>query len=186
MSSIFAGKRVRLRAVEEDDWEAHHEWSLDNRTDRLGGEIGFPASREGMRRWTEQESKNRAENDEFRFAIELLDGEFVGTIHTHTCHRRFGTFMYGVAILPLHQRRGYGSEAIGLVLRYYFQERRYQKVTAEVYAFNEGSIQLHEALGFTLEGRLRSMIYTGGEYHDVLVFGMTREEFDASEWMPPF
>jgi len=186
MSSIFAGKRVRLRAIEEEDWEAYHEWSFDNRSDRLSDEIAFPSSREGVRRWAEQESKNRGENDEFRFAIERLDGEFVGMIQTHTCNRRSGTFMYGVAILPLHQRLGYGSEAVGLVLRYYFQERRYQKVTAEVYAFNEGSIQMHEALGFTVEGRLRRMVYTGGAYHDVLIFGMTREEFEASDWMPEF
>jgi RimJ/RimL family protein N-acetyltransferase len=90
--------------------------------------------------------------------------------------------MYGLAILPDHQRHGYATEAIRLVLRYYFQERRYQKVTVEVYSFNEPSILLHQALGFTLEGRLRRMIYTEGTYHDVLMFGLTDDEFEASSW----
>jgi RimJ/RimL family protein N-acetyltransferase len=65
------------------------------------------------------------------------------------------------------------------MLRYYFGELRYQKVVAEVYGFNDDSISFHESLGFVLEGRLRQMIYTGGEYHDMLMFGMTSEEFST-------
>ena len=86
--------------------------------------------------------------------------------------------MYGVAVHPDHRRKGYASEAVRLVLRYYFHERRYQKVNASVYSFNQPSIQFHERFGFVLEGRLRRMIYSSGEYHDELIFGMTREEFE--------
>ena len=64
-------------------------------------------------------------------------------------------------------------------MRYYFDELRYQKVVAEVYGFNETSISFHESFGFVLEGRLRRMLYTGGVYHDILMFGMTSEEFSA-------
>jgi RimJ/RimL family protein N-acetyltransferase len=46
-----------------------------------------------------------------------------------------------------------------------------------IYAFNERSIKLREKLGFQHEGRLRRMIYTGGEFHDEIYMGMTREEF---------
>ncbi|MGI8643788.1 MAG: GNAT family N-acetyltransferase, partial [Thermomicrobiales bacterium] len=58
-------------------------------------------------------------------------------------------------------------------------ELRYQKVTVQVYAFNESSIALHEQLGFQREGRLRRLVYTGGQHHDVLMYGLTREEFGA-------
>jgi RimJ/RimL family protein N-acetyltransferase len=116
------------------------------------------------------------------FQIEQLDSELVGNINVHTVNRRCGTFMYGLSIRPTLRRQGYGSEAIGLVLRFYFHERRYQKVNAEVYGFNEASIRMHEKLGFVLEGRLRRMQYSGGQYHDSLIYGMTREEFDAREW----
>jgi RimJ/RimL family protein N-acetyltransferase len=64
-----------------------------------------------------------------------------------------------------------------LVLRYYFQELRYQKVTVRVYSFNDASIRLHEKLGFQLEGRLRRTVYTNGEYFDELIYGLTVEEF---------
>jgi RimJ/RimL family protein N-acetyltransferase len=46
-----------------------------------------------------------------------------------------------------------------------------------VFAFNEGSLILHEKLGFTQEGRLKEMIYINGKHWDEIIFGMTREEF---------
>jgi RimJ/RimL family protein N-acetyltransferase len=69
---------------------------------------------------------------------------------------------------------------VRLVLRYYFEERRYQKCSVYVYDFNAPSQRLHESLGFTQEGRLRRMLYSGGEHHDVLVYGITKEEFAAN------
>jgi len=45
------------------------------------------------------------------------------------------------------------------------------------YAFNERSVKLHESPGFQHEGRPRRIIYTGGQFHDEIFMGMTREEF---------
>jgi len=180
MSNIFAGRLVRLRAAEPSDWEAFFQADRAS-TDpgRLTDEIWFPSSTVGAHAWAEGAAQ-RAAGEDFRFMIERLDdGTLVGTINTHACHPRNGTFQYGLGIFPAHQRHGYGAEAIRLVLGYYFRERRYQKVNAEVYAFNEPSIRLHERLGFSLEGRLRRLVYSGGAFHDLLIFGLTREEFEA-------
>ena len=180
MPNIFQGQLVRLRAVEITDWEVHYQWNLlETDAGRFGDEIWFPQSREAVRTWAEQEAQRGIENDEFRFQIERLDGALVGTINTHSVNRRCGTFGYGVAIMPQHRRCGFAAESIRLVLDYYFHERRFQKANAEVYGFNEPSIRLHERLGFVLEGRLRRMVYTGGQFFDALIYGMTREEFDA-------
>lgn len=111
--------------------------------------------------------------------IETLAGEFAGAIDTHACDTRTGTFEYGLAIKPEHQRQGYAGEAIRLVLRHYFRELRFQKVTVHIYAFNEASLELHRKLGFKEEGRLRRMVCTGGQFHDEFIFGLTREEFEA-------
>lgn len=179
-NNIFQGKRVRLRGVEPGDWETHFKWNEDTESARTGYEIWFPTSSQSVRAWAEKESQQTGEGEKFRFQIENLDGDLVGTINTHTCDLRCGTFRYGLAILSEHQRKGYASEAIQLVLRYYFEERRYQKVNAEVFSFNEPSIRLHERLGFTVEGRLRRMIYSAGTYHDIIVYGMTKDEFTAT------
>lgn len=178
MPNLFEGQRVRLRAVEASDWQVFYLWDFDTDFGRLTDKVWFPGSSDSVRAWAEKQSRQDAKNDKFRFVIETLNREMVGTINTHHCVPRNGTFMYGIAIAPPHRCRGYASEAIRLTLRYFFDERRCQKVNAEVYSFNSPSIQLHERLGFRLEGRLRRMIYTGGQYHDVLIYGLTREEFE--------
>lgn len=179
--NLWQGERVRLRAVEPQDWETFNAWNGDSQTARACYFVPFPKSDEAARKWALEQSLAAPQGDTFNFVIETLEGEFAGTINTHDCDPRNGTFSYGLAILAEQRHKGYASESIRLVLRYFFQELRYQKATVQVYAFNEASIKLHESLGFVHEGRLRRMVFTQGQYHDELILGMTREEFEARE-----
>jgi RimJ/RimL family protein N-acetyltransferase len=138
-----------------------------------------PGSLERQRRWAEKTATQEPANDNYFLVIEAPDGEVAGSIDTHRCDRRTGTFQYGIAVRGEYQRHGYAREAILLVLRYFFDELRYQKVTVHVHSNNPPSIRLHEQLGFALEGRLRRIIYTEGQYYDGLYFGMTAEEYRA-------
>jgi RimJ/RimL family protein N-acetyltransferase len=176
-SSVFRGQRVRLRAIEPADWAASFAWNQDDEQARSLYNIPFPQSAEAVRQWAQQESTRQPEDDAFRFVIENERGEVVGNLATHDCDRRVGAFSYGVSIRQDQRRAGYAAEAIELVLRYYFQELRYQKVTVRVYSFNDASSRLHEKLGFQLEGRLRRTVFTSGEYFDELIYGLTVEEF---------
>jgi len=177
MTNIFEGKLVRLRAGEPSEGAIFRDWDREEtESGRLLYEIPFPQPRLDENAPAETKPP---EGDNFPFTIETLDGIVVGVIHIHDCNSRCGTFMYGLAILPEHRRKGYAFEAVWLALRYYFYERRYQKCTIEIYSFNEASARLHERLGFTLEGRLRRIVYTDGKFHDSLFYGITVEEFRA-------
>ena len=173
----WQGKLVRLRAVEPDDWKAFQAWDQDSDLQRLGWMVHFPRSDEGARDWTRQQSLLSPQEDNYRWVIENSEGQAVGSVNTHGCDRRSGTFEFGITIGREHWRNGYGSDAIRVLLRYFFGERRYQKVTSFVYDFNEGSLALHREFGFVDEGRIRRALYTGGAYHDSIVLGMTAEEF---------
>jgi RimJ/RimL family protein N-acetyltransferase len=174
--SIWQTERIRLRAIEPADWEVFFRWNQDDEMTRALDWVWFPQSREAVRRWAEEASLSKPVDDAYHWVIEDRDETVVGSIATHHCDRRSGTFAYGLNVLPEHRRRGYARDAIEVVLRYFFQELRYQKVTVEVYAFNEASIRLHQQLGFQQEGRLRRMIFTRGRHFDTLVFGLTAEE----------
>lgn len=176
--SAWVGKVARLRAVEPEDWRAFSRWDLDTETARSAYFIPFPRSEEAARKWTAELAVKDAAVHEFRWVIENFDGEAVGTLNTHRCDPRNGTFEYGVAVSSEHRRRGYAGDAIRLVLAYFFRELRYQKANVSVYAFNDASLALHRSLGFREEGRLRRMIYTNGRYHDEIILGVTAEEFD--------
>ena len=177
MTNIFEGKLIRLRAIEPGDWQAHYEWDQDTELARTLDQIYFPRSTERTRQWAETGSVRDPQNDAMQLQIETLDQELVGSISSHSCDLRNGIFSYGVAIRPEHQRKGYATEAITLLLGYFFHELRYQKAMAQVHAFNEPSMRLHEHYGFTLEGRLRRMIFTHGQYFDALVYGLTDDEY---------
>lgn len=179
-NSVWEGRLVRLRAVEANDWSDFQRMALDSDASRLGYWVPFPCDAQAALQWAEQQSRPKDGSDDFRWAIETLEGStFVGSINTHGCDSRNGAFEYGISIAREHWGSGYASDAIAIMLRYYFDELRYEKANATVYAFNEPSQRLHEKLGFTLEGTIRSNVYAAGERHDELWYGMTANEFRA-------
>jgi RimJ/RimL family protein N-acetyltransferase len=186
LANYWEGSRVRLRAIEPDDWEIHHAWDQDSTTQRLLDRVHLPRSREGTRRWAEQKAGSEPEGDNVHLEVETMDGVHVGSVAAHDCDRRTGIFELGIAIRPEHQRKGYAREAIALLLRYYFHELRYQKVTAYIVDINQPSLRLFERLGFQQEGRLRRLVYISGRHYDYIAYGMTIEEFDASGMIAPF
>ncbi len=177
-SYIWEGKKVRLRNIAINDWEDFHRNDLDSEAAKSSDAVYFPRSPEGTKIWTENETKKGSNGDNIRLAIETLDGKLVGSISTDACDSRNGTFKYGVAIFREHWNKGFASDSIKIILKYYFEELRYQKVNIHIYSFNEASIKLHENLGFNIEGRIRRMIFTSGQFFDGLIYGMTKEEFD--------
>jgi RimJ/RimL family protein N-acetyltransferase len=167
-----------IRAWEPEDWQAQVRWAEDTEGDRRTYHIPFPFSRAGMQRQSEEYAQKHSEDsDVFDGIIARLDGTAVGVIGGHDCDRTHGTFSIAYYVEPEQRRLGYASEAILLLLRFYFQERRYQKANAGAYDFNDASIQLLEKLGFQLEGRQRRMQFTAGAYADLLHYGITIEEF---------
>ena len=174
--NYWQGKNILLRAMEPYDAATFYEWDQDSDMGRFVDRVWPPVSLESQRRMTERES-TKEPGDNFFFVIENLQGEMVGMIDTHGCDRRTGAFGYGVAVRAAHQRRGYAAEAIRMVLRYFFEELRYQKVTVEIHSNNLASAALHEHLGFQLEGRVRRAVFDGGQFWDNLIYGLTIEEF---------
>jgi len=181
MDNFWQGKLIRLRGVDLDDWKFFFEHDKDLEYSRYTDEILFPDPVERVKKWVSELSVAEPWKHEFRMMVENLDGECVGTINSHTCNSRSGTFQYGISINQEYRRKGYATEAILLLLKYFFGELRYQKVNVFIYAFNTGSLELHRKLGFQEEGRLRQMIYTDGQYHDEIVLGMTAKEFIDSQ-----
>lgn len=178
-TNIFQGQKVRLRAFEAGDWEAFYTLDQDTEVSRGSYWIPTPRSVAGCQRWAEEKAAQAPEGDNFFWVVETLDGQVVGSVNVIQSDPRMGTFSYGLGLDSRYHRQGYATEAVKLVLAYYFRELRYQKCTVYIYAWNEASIGLHRKLGFTQEGRLRRMNFSQGAYHDDVVFGMTAEEFEA-------
>ncbi|MFE1197096.1 GNAT family N-acetyltransferase [Streptomyces olivaceoviridis] len=177
MATSWTGERVRLRAIEPDDWAAFARFADDD--GRRGGPLGLPRSAESYRAWAKQQAVAERDGDRFRLAVETTAGEeLVGTVASHRTGRHSGWFEFDVTIGAEHRRRGYAAEALTLLLRFMFAERRYHKCLAVVFAHNEASLALIRRLGFTEEGRLREHVFFAGRYHDLVMMGLLADEFD--------
>jgi RimJ/RimL family protein N-acetyltransferase len=75
------------------------------------------------------------------------------------------------------RRKGYGSQALRLLLRYAFGELNLHRVTAVLPAYNEGAIRLFQKLGFMEEIRRRKALNRDGEFWDLLSFGLLNSEW---------
>lgn len=81
-------------------------------------------------------------------------------------------------ISPEHQGKGYGRQALLMLMKFAFRTMNLYRLEAEVIDYNDRGKSLFEKAGFVLEGRLREAKYNDGRYHDVLRYGMLRREYD--------
>jgi RimJ/RimL family protein N-acetyltransferase len=72
--------------------------------------------------------------------------------------------------------KGYGREAISLLVDYGFRYHNFRKVWLRVHGSNERAQRAYRAVGFTEEGRLRAHVYSNGNYDDLVFMGILREE----------
>jgi UDP-4-amino-4,6-dideoxy-N-acetyl-beta-L-altrosamine N-acetyltransferase len=73
--------------------------------------------------------------------------------------------------------RGAGRKLGRAALNHAFRRLELHKVCGQVLGQNEASLRFHENLGFTLEGVLRQQALINGQYHDMVCFGLLREEW---------
>ena len=179
--NYWQGEKVCLRGVEPSDGDTFFQWNLNSEMGRNLVFLWPPISQALVRKQIEELALKSLEKDAFTWVIEDQERMAVGSIATHHCDSRTGSFSYGINVAPEHQRKGYAAEAIWMVIRYYFEELRFRKVNVHVFSHNEASIALHEKLGFVKEGRLREMVYTGGDWYDLLCYGMTITEWKEIE-----
>ena len=78
---------------------------------------------------------------------------------------------------------GVATDAVTIMARHFFLERRMEKLTFQPLARNTRAVELCRTSGLHLEGTLRSHRIDGrtGERLDQVVFGMTRAEFSERD-----
>lgn len=179
----WQGERIRLRPMRMDDIEL---WLTEEQSDSeavhfLNYGITLPQSTEDAQAFGERYALFKNQEERIMFSIETLDERLIGGINIHSMNKKNGTFETGSRIYRPFRGQGYGFEAKVIVLRYAFHELRFQKYNIRCLATNQPMIHHANRLGCQSEGRIRRHIYTAGEYHDELIFGLTREEFDDLE-----
>lgn len=172
---MYEGDLVRLRAFESGDLEANHAFVNDYGTLRgmISG-LPLPSSYEDERQWLGQQSSYT--RGEYQFAIENFEGDLVGRCGVIKLDWKNRVGELAIMIGGPHQHRGYGKEAMRLLVDFCFREMNLHRLKVTVFAFNEAAIRTYEACGFEREGLLRREIFRDGEYRDVVIMGLLNEE----------
>jgi RimJ/RimL family protein N-acetyltransferase len=177
---FWQGEKIRLRPMRLEDgdlWLEEEEDSLAVRFLNYG--MVLPKSPQAAQAFAERYAEFNNSDERIMFSIETLDGQLVGGINLHSMNQRNGTFETGSRLYREFRGQGYAEEAKLILLRYAFHELRYQKYNIKCIEINEAMIRHAKRLGCQEEGRIRRNIYTNGRYYDELIFGLTKEEFDA-------
>jgi RimJ/RimL family protein N-acetyltransferase len=117
-----------------------------------------------------------------RFVIELVaGGRTLGFLGHYRPHPVLETTDVWYVLGDRSQRgKGYGKEAVGLLVDSLFHEGSLARVGATVDVANVPSYRLLEGLHFRREGTLRSALFHHGQWHDVLLYGVTRAEWSEA------
>lgn len=115
------------------------------------------------------------------FAIHLQsNNQLIGTCDLKVVDWPSRVGSLGIAIGEKSKwSKGYGTEAVALLLKYGFTALNLHRVQLEVFADNSRGIRCYEKCGFTHEGRRREADFFEGKYRDVLMMGMLEEEWRA-------
>ncbi|EXG83685.1 acetyltransferase, ribosomal protein N-acetylase [Clostridium sp. ASBs410] len=73
--------------------------------------------------------------------------------------------------------KGYGTEAMKLIIDFGFLEMNLHRIFLRVFSFNCRAIKLYEKLGFQQEGKLRESIFRGGQWHDIIHMSILKNEY---------
>ncbi len=171
--------RVYLRALEPDDYLKSYKWRNDPEIqDMVGGNKYFISS-ENEKKWVERNTYN---SDRIVLAICLIDNDkYIGNVNIEEFDWINRTGKVPIFIGDKTEwGKGYATEARMLALKFAFEERNLHRIMAIILEDNIPSIRMHENCGFRREGVLRDSVYKSGKYHNQIIMGLLREDFEAT------
>ena len=169
---------VRLRALKPEDWETGFSDLYDSKARlMLQYELELPPVLSAHKQSVEKYSNFDPASGRLMFKIETLDGEVVGGLNLNSIDERNGTFGIGMQIGVGYRAKGYGTAAMRILLKYAFMERRLNKYNCSILEGNIGSGTMLKKLGCVKEGVRKQQVYSDGRYMDIILFGLTKEDF---------
>ena len=108
-----------------------------------------------------------------------VDGDPVGPVSIFAVEADSGCAFVGAWFVSEAQGKRHGTDAVGRLVEYGFDERRLHRIGASARADNDASRATLEKLGFVREGCRREHYYVDGEYVDRITYGLLESEWRA-------
>jgi len=178
-NNLLHAERVYLAAIRRDEMDIYHKWFTNPELSRLmSGGVTILRTRERLEKAFDANAKDE---NSYYFGIRARDDDrLLGNcdIEIESQSSRHG--WVGIFIgEPDDWGKGYGTEAMSILVRFGFMELNLHRITLNVFAYNERGIKSYEKIGFVHEGTSRQALYRDGVYHDIHTMGILRREWMA-------
>ncbi|MGP4108643.1 GNAT family N-acetyltransferase [Virgibacillus sp. L01] len=174
---MLSSKRLQFRKMVESDIEKYHSWRNDLDV--------MKTTSTSLDLYSLDETKNFVENVIFNstssksYIIEEKESDtaigVTSLINIDTKNRN------AECIIDIGEKKfwgkGYGTEALKMLLEYAFLELNLHRVSLRVFSLNDRAIHIYNKLGFEKEGVMRESLYRNGKWHDIITMGVLKREY---------
>lgn len=178
--NMIKGTNIALRPVQEEDWPILEAWGQD-RMALWGRFQRFQLDHLPQLRQAYQKTGLLSRESGFLLIETVPPRNVVGFV-------RYTLMPYPDADMPHPEigfgipeisgrGKGYAGEALQLLIEYLFAGYPVERIIAFTDAENIPAQRVLEKNGFQQEGRLRRTMFRDGQWRDVLIFGLLRQEF---------
>ncbi|HUV13430.1 MAG TPA: GNAT family N-acetyltransferase [Acidobacteriota bacterium] len=178
--SEIEGRRVLIRRIRLGDADPILRLINDKEIVRWTIQIPHPYPADGAMKFIRTCQRKWRRGEAFVFAETLKESrEFIGVISLSNVALKHGCAELGFWTGKPHWGKGFTSEAVGLTLRFAFEELGLHRIYASTFEPNVGSKKVLEKNGFKLEGVMREAVVRYDQRHDFLNYGILSQEFSA-------
>ena len=173
----LAGERIYLSPLSEEDAEQYAAWMNDPSVGDKTGATSRMVTLAVEKDWLVQ---NRSSH---LFAIVLCDGDrLIGNCGFNEINQLHRKGLVGIFIGDARNRgKGYGAEALCLLLKYGFNSLNLHSISLNVFSFNGQAIACYKKCGFRETGRLRESYFCNGRFYDEIKMDILEDEFRAAK-----
>jgi [ribosomal protein S5]-alanine N-acetyltransferase len=172
--NTLKGRLVNLDLVEKDDLPLIKKWSNDE--EFVGAFEPFDQVS-----LAELEKQHESRGEGQWYFIQKKNGTKVGYIAHFKSKDCVGI---GYMLLKKERRKGYGSEAVQMIVDYLFLHKSIVRIQAETHPDNKASRRVLEKAGFKFEGLIRKSFFSRGVYRDTAMYSILRGEWKGPKILP--
>jgi RimJ/RimL family protein N-acetyltransferase len=181
-ADLLRGELVRLTAENPEVMARNFSrWNQDTGWVRfLDSDPSRLLSEKKWKEWLEKDLEKKT-IDELFFAIRVQQSDAViGFIGLFDLYLQHGDTLVAIALGEReYWGKGYGTDAMRIMLRYAFRELNLRRVGLIVFEYNPRAIRSYEKVGFILEGHVRGALLRDGKRWDYQYMGILRDEWLA-------
>ena len=181
MRKLLQGKKVKITALKEGDEKLLEQWFDDPEFMRTYEvEATIPRGERGVK---DTLNYYNSSNEKLILAIRLAEGDkLIGICGFDNIIWTNATAYLFIGIGDKEFRnKGFGKEALNLLLDYAFNEMNFYKLQLNVIEYNRPAIKLYEKVGFIREGLYREYIYRDGTRYHMFLYGIFKTEWKRND-----